>query len=405
MGRYLIEFRFFGKAKKEIKSLIWDINKRHHIRPRHRPVPHVSLAGPFPTRYERKLVNDFKNICEKQDVMQFHTVGYNTFEDNRVVYIEIKPDKNLDDFRWELSQTLQPYCKLRTHDLKKEFIFHATLAMKLHPKKFEQVKKYISKKPKLKFRNVLLRVTLIKNRKILQEYDFLLKKMLKRREAKSSKILSRTFYKLKKYLGISEPILEIDFGFFYKFKNLFEKRNIFLISDTHFDHTNIIEYCNRPFRSVSEMNEAMLNNWNKTVGKKDIVFFLGDMRFGKGSRETDYWLKKLNGIIYFINNKDNPTHDTKSKITKYYNMLFIRYRNKKFLLVHDPIDVPKYWDGWTICGHKHNNNLRDFPLINGKNKTINVSVELINYTPLSMEKLFKLDFEKIGYMEKIEKTF
>jgi 2'-5' RNA ligase len=229
MAHYLIEFRFFGKAKTEVKSLIWEVNRRFHIRPRYRPVPHVSLAGSFSTRYERRLVNDFKNICKKQDIMQFQTVGFNTFEDNRVVYIEIEPDTKLDDFRWRLSQTLQPYCRLTSYDLERKFNFHATIAMNLPPKKFEQVERYISKKSKPRYKNVLLRVALIKNRKILQEYDFLLKKMLNRREAISREILSKTFNELKEYLGISEPPVEIDLdaigkkSFFGIFKRKFKK--------------------------------------------------------------------------------------------------------------------------------------------------------------------------------------
>jgi len=407
MTKYLIEFRFFGKAKGEIKSLIWEVNKRFHIRPKYRPVPHISLAGPFSTKYERKLINDFKNICKNQDIMQFQTVGFNTFEDNKVVYIEIEPDTKLDDFRWRLLQILQHYCNLKSYDLERKFIFHATIARKLSPKKFKQVKEYISKKPKPRYKNVLLRVALIKKQKILQEYDFLLKKMLNRREAKSKEIESKTFKALKKILNIPEYINEINLdtmkkGFLGKLKNLFMKRNIFLISDTHFDHTNIIKYCNRPFKSTSEMNKVMLNNWNKTVNKRDIVFFLGDMRCGKKSRKTDYWLERLNGKIYFINNKYNPTHDTKSRITKYYDMLVIRYNDKKLLLVHDPIDIPKNWNEWVICGHHHNNLPKDYPLINGKTKSMNVSVELIKYTPINIMKLFDLGFDNVEFLEKID---
>jgi hypothetical protein len=73
--------------------------------------------------------------------------------------------------------------------------------MKLPPKKFEQVKKYISKKAKPRYKTVLLRVALIKNRQILREYDFLLRKILNRREAKSRSILSRTFIELKKIIN------------------------------------------------------------------------------------------------------------------------------------------------------------------------------------------------------------
>ena len=49
---------------------------------------------------------------------------------------------------------------------------------------------------------------------------------------------------------------------------------ILFISDTHFDHTNIIKFCKRPFKSTNEMNEVMLDNWNSTVKKNDIVFLL-----------------------------------------------------------------------------------------------------------------------------------
>jgi len=402
MAHYLIEFRFFGKAKAEMKSLIWEVNRRFHIRPRYRPVPHISLVGPFFTRDERRLLDDFKNICEKQSIMQFQVIGFDTFEDNRVVYIDIEPDAKLDDFRWGLSQTLRVYCSLKPYDIERKFSFHATIAMKLPPRKFEKVKKYINKKPKPKFRHVLLRATLIKNQKILCEYDFLLKKLLNRREAISREILSKTFDMLKKYLGISGPVAEIDLDsigkrFFSKLKNLFGKRNIFLISDTHFDHTNIIKYCNRPFKSTSEMNHVIINNWNKTVNRRDIVFFLGDMRFGRGSRETDYWLKRLNGAIYFL----NGNHETKSRMITFYDKLIIKYRDKRFFLVHDPKDIPKDWNEWVICGHHHNNYPMDFPLINGKTKMINVGVELINYTPLNIENLFDLDFEKIEFMEKV----
>ncbi len=200
-NHYLIEFRFFGKAKANIKSLIWDINRRFHIRPRHRPVPHVSLVGPFSTKDEVRLINDFRSICERQGIMNYQVVGFNTFEENKVVYIDVEPDTKMDDFRYRLSQTLKPYCNLTKYDFDRDFKFHGTIAMKLSPMKFKQVKNYINKKTKPRYKNVLLRVTLIKNRRILYEYDFLLKKMLNRWEAKNRTILSKTFNELKKIIN------------------------------------------------------------------------------------------------------------------------------------------------------------------------------------------------------------
>ena len=39
----------------------------------------------------------------------------------------------------------------------------------------------------------------------------------------------------------------------------------FFTSDTHFGHANIIRLCNRPFQNVEEMNEVLIENWNKVV--------------------------------------------------------------------------------------------------------------------------------------------
>ena len=77
------------------------------------------------------------------------------------------------------------------------------------------------------------------------------------------------------------------------------KDRIFFTADTHWGHRNIIRYCQRPFADVDEMNEALITNWNSTIGKDDIVFHLGDFAMG-GSAEWCRLLERLNGRIYLI---------------------------------------------------------------------------------------------------------
>jgi len=55
-----------------------------------------------------------------------------------------------------------------------------------------------------------------------------------------------------------------------------DSSKIFFTSDTHFSHSNIIKFCDRPFSDVNEMNTALINNWNKVVPEDGIVFHLGD---------------------------------------------------------------------------------------------------------------------------------
>ncbi len=165
-------------------------------------------------------------------------------------------------------------------------------------------------------------------------------------------------------------------------KILFEKPKIFFTSDLHLDHANIIKYCKRPFLDVNDMNSTLIRNWNNTVSNKDTVYFLGDLAFGRSSMPIDYWLKKLNGKTIFI----LGNHDKSSRIQFYDNLIF-EHERMKFFLTHRPESVPKDWDDWAICGHHHNHYPLEHPFINKETKKINVSVELTEYKPVSIDEI------------------
>ncbi|AIJ05417.1 hypothetical protein JH146_0568 [Methanocaldococcus bathoardescens] len=158
---------------------------------------------------------------------------------------------------------------------------------------------------------------------------------------------------------------------------------IYLISDTHFNHANIIKYCNRPFSNVEEMNKTLIKNWNNIVRDKDIVYFLGDFVLSKNKIEkAKELMKSLNGKIIFI--KGN--HDKFGEKFK-----VIEYKGYKFMLIHNPDSSYTFnFDGWIIHGHHHANHLDEYPFINPKRKRINVSVEVIDYKPVSLDLIIKL---------------
>lgn len=74
---------------------------------------------------------------------------------------------------------------------------------------------------------------------------------------------------------------------------------IYFISDTHFCHSNIIKYCDRPFKDVKEMNETIINNWNNIVTNEDIVYHLGDFCLSTDD-EIKNIFNRLNGTIILI---------------------------------------------------------------------------------------------------------
>lgn len=147
------------------------------------------------------------------------------------------------------------------------------------------------------------------------------------------------------------------------------------------------------------MNEVIKNNWNKSVGENDTVYFLGDYTGPPSSRlalyygKLRYWTSLLKGNkISILGN-----HDRKGGCIKFASSKVLHYKKRTFLLIHDPSQVNN-WHGWVIHGHKHNNDLENFPFINGERKTINVSAELLDYQPLSIDRLLSLNIDSIKRM-------
>lgn len=199
MTHYFIEFRFQGKAKYEMKKMIYDIDRRFNLNQvrRKRPIPHVTIVAPFYTNNQKQLVRDFKNVCEKYSLVKFKIEGYGHFANSKVVYINIKPSEKLVEFRKDLIKKIRTYSTLKNYDSGDMYKPHATLAMKLDNNQFDKIKNYVLRKKEFSKDYIMVRATLIKGNKILYEYDFLLKRLLNRREAKSKILYAKTINKLK----------------------------------------------------------------------------------------------------------------------------------------------------------------------------------------------------------------
>lgn len=80
--------------------------------------------------------------------------------------------------------------------------------------------------------------------------------------------------------------------------------NKFYISDTHFAHDMIIGLCDRPFSSVAEMDEKMVDAWNDVVGQNDIVYHLGDFCFGSPDYAAHIFHQLRGRKILILGNHD-----------------------------------------------------------------------------------------------------
>lgn len=164
--------------------------------------------------------------------------------------------------------------------------------------------------------------------------------------------------------------------------------NIFLISDTHFNHSNILTFKRedgtplRPFKTIEEMNEAMINNWNKTVGVNDKCYHMGDVVVSATALHEI--MPRLNGEKILI--KGNHDNLKQSAYAQHFKDVRAYHIMDKMILSHIPIH-PSSLGGWraNLHGHLHANIVRDQIDYTEDLRYFNVCVEQTNYTPISFE--------------------
>jgi len=164
---------------------------------------------------------------------------------------------------------------------------------------------------------------------------------------------------------------------------------IFITSDTFFGRASIIEQNNRPFKSVEEMDAALIENWNSVVSDEDLVYHLGN--FAWTPIVTDKVLKVLNGNIKFML---GDFDDALKEVIEYYdgidllpNEIFKDYKHK-IVLSHWPLAE---WPGkekgiYHFHGHTTNTLKTDMTQSN----RVNVCCDMWNYKPQELKQLFAM---------------
>lgn len=152
---------------------------------------------------------------------------------------------------------------------------------------------------------------------------------------------------------------------------------MFFTGCSHFGHANIIKLANRPFNSVEEMDETLIDNWNSTVGKNDVVCHLGDFAYRGATNPSDI-LKRLNGRITLI----QGNHDPVLWGHKYYEF---KENKRLFVLFHYPIEE---WNGYykgAVHIHCHTHK----PTLISAERRFNVTVEATGYKPISLDEIMQ----------------
>lgn len=162
----------------------------------------------------------------------------------------------------------------------------------------------------------------------------------------------------------------------------------FFIADPHFGHEKIIKLCNRPFDNLIQMNEELIKNWNNKVSNEDTVYILGDFCFKMSKADAIKILKQLNGKKILIKgNHDNYAgqRDFDNCFEKICDYLQISKDKQQIILSHYPIIdyAGMYYGAKMIYGHIHNKYIPHKDMYC-------VSVECINYEPVTLEEIEKI---------------
>lgn len=192
--------------------------------------------------------------------------------------------------------------------------------------------------------------------------------------------------------------------------NLDDLNNIFVTADTHFGHTNIIKYCDRPFESVEQMDQLLIDNWNKLIEPEDVVYHLGDFTLGDIETAANYF-NQLNGNILVLGNHWH--HDKRWLPRNYFGPLALEYptidvarvsilppmvvlevaglqcRPLAITLCHYPLAVwdRKHYGAWHLYAHTHKGD-------NSGEFRLNVGVDCMNYCPISLGNVLGMMYEK-----------
>lgn len=176
----------------------------------------------------------------------------------------------------------------------------------------------------------------------------------------------------------------------------------FYIADWHYGHSNIVAFDNRPFKTANEMNDELIERWNKVVSNEDIVYILGDM-FWCTPKVAIEVLDKLNGQKILVRGNHDKRHtELDNKFKQVVDYLEVRDKDRHVVLCHYPIPCFKnhYYGWYHLYGHVHNSfehNMMEHDkylmeeLYGKQCKMYNVGAMMpyMDYTPRTLDEIIK----------------
>lgn len=158
----------------------------------------------------------------------------------------------------------------------------------------------------------------------------------------------------------------------------------FVFSDPHFYSQNIIINCHRPFNTVEEMNATIIRNYNDTVRKQDVCYWLGDVMYGATHDRIQQILRKLHGRKYLILGNHDRGHSAKWWEKAGFDKVFehpVYDASQYIMLSHEPL--PEFANADCVVNYHGHIHIQPYPFPDHSHH-INVCVEKTDYRPVPL---------------------
>lgn len=170
------------------------------------------------------------------------------------------------------------------------------------------------------------------------------------------------------------------------------------IADTHFGHERVIDFDHRPFANVEEMDQKLIEGWNRRVDREDHVYILGDFAY-RNTHPEEWYLKQLKGRKHLILGNHDAKLQSNEEAMAYFEssdkMLHVTDGGNQICLCHYPIAE---WYGYhkghyLIYGHIHNRRDDTFLFMSTRERALNAGCMINHYVPASFSELILNNLE------------
>jgi calcineurin-like phosphoesterase family protein len=157
----------------------------------------------------------------------------------------------------------------------------------------------------------------------------------------------------------------------------------YFTADHHWGHEGVIRMCGRPFASLAEMDEALVEHWNGVVRPRDTVYHLGDFSYRAGRERAQAIFRRLNGRkLLVMGNHDRQWTRELGWAEVLRDIAPVAVEGQRLVLSHYAL---RTWPGafrgaLHLFGHSHGR-------MPGTDRSTDVGVDTWGYVPVILDQI------------------